>query len=151
MAAIAELAPASDQHRRQKAPPRPGLSRRVLLIDDERDTVDTLRILLELYGFEVRTAYTGLDGLYVARAFVPRVVICDLAMPGLDGFAVCRQLRQDPAFRGTFLIAVSGYGTAADRRNAHAAGFDLHLLKPVAPAVLVWVLRRLCRPAVSAF
>jgi signal transduction histidine kinase len=104
---------------------------RVLVIEDNHDTADTLRLLLESYEHEVAVAYTGPDGVSVARGFQPEVVLADVGLPGMDGYAVARALRQDPTTAKVRLIAVTGYGQAEDQRRAREAGFDYHLTKPV--------------------
>src|SRR4051794_33339774 len=88
-------------------------------------------MLLELIGHEVEVAFDGADGLEKARALRPEVVLCDIGLPGMDGYAVARALRAAPETRGAFLIALTGYGQDDDRRRALEAGFDTHLLKPV--------------------
>ena len=111
--------------------------RRVLVIEDHRDAAETLRLLLELSGHEVRVARTGPAGVEAAREFRPAVVLCDLGLPGgMSGYDVARALRQDPALAEVRLVAVSGYGQPEDRDRARAAGFDLHLTKPVDPGEL---------------
>jgi PAS domain S-box-containing protein len=106
---------------------------RILVIEDNPDAADTLRDLLELFGHEVEVAYTGSEGLEAARRFHPEVVLCDIGLPGMDGYAVARQLREDPGTSCSHLIALTGYGRDSDRQLAEEAGFDLHLVKPVAP------------------
>jgi signal transduction histidine kinase/ActR/RegA family two-component response regulator len=106
-------------------------TRRVLLIEDNRDAALTMRLLLKHAGFDVEMAFTGPEGVEAAQKVKPDIVICDIGLPGLDGFNVARTLRSEPACRGAFLIALSGYGQAEDVRKAHHAGFDLHIIKPV--------------------
>jgi PAS domain S-box-containing protein len=108
-------------------------SRRVLVADDNRDAADTLGLLLELYGHEVRIAHSGNAALAVAHAFRPNVVLLDIAMPDLSGYEVARNLRVDAACPDILLIALTGYGQDADKERAHEAGFDHHLTKPVDP------------------
>jgi two-component system, sensor histidine kinase len=110
--------------------------RRVLVIEDHRDTADSMQMLLELMGHEVAVAVNGPDGLRMALDWAPRVVLCDIALPGLNGYEVARRLRVDPATAGLVLIAITGYGQEADRQRSRAAGFDIHLVKPVEPAEL---------------
>jgi PAS domain S-box-containing protein len=105
-------------------------SRRVLVIDDNTDVTGTLSEALELLGHDVRIANRGDAGLSLARAFRPDVVICDLGLPEMDGYAVAAELRADPALRDVRLIALSGYARAEDRRRTAAAGFDHHVAKP---------------------
>ncbi len=118
-------------------PVRAAGSRRVLVIEDNADAAESLQMLLEISGFEVATAADGSAGLATARRFRPDVVLCDIGLPGgLDGYAVARELRADPALQPVHLIALTGYGQAEDRRRAYAEGFDLHLTKPVDPVAL---------------
>jgi signal transduction histidine kinase len=118
------------------APRRAAKRRRVLVVEDNRDAADSLRMLLELSGNDVTVAYTGPAGVETARGWQPDVVLCDIGLPGLDGYGVVRELRRDPATARARLIAVTGYGSDDDRRRSREAGFDEHLVKPVDPAVL---------------
>jgi|GEM_PF-991312 len=111
-------------------------SRRVLVVEDNLDTSETLRDLLELSGFEVEIASSGADGVAAARRFHPDVVLCDLGLPGMNGYEVASTLRRDPATAAARLIALTGYGGDEDRRRSHEAGFDIHLTKPVDPDLL---------------
>ncbi len=111
-------------------------SLRVLIVEDSRDAAQSLQTLLTWYGHQVTLAYTGREGVEAARRWRPDVVLCDLGLPELDGYEVAGALRGDPATAATRLIAVSGYGQEEDRRHSRAAGFDLHLTKPVDPAEL---------------
>jgi CheY-like chemotaxis protein len=113
-----------------------GRCRRVLVADDNRDSADSLRLLLEALGHEVAVAYTGPAAVAVAQEFCPDVVVCDIGLPELDGFGVARALRAAAATRTARLIALSGYATDMDRRRSAAAGFETHLIKPVEPAAL---------------
>ncbi|MCA1248256.1 ATP-binding protein [Massilia sp. MS-15] len=110
---------------------------RILLIEDNRDACDTLRILLELAGHEVTVAYDGHAGLAAAQARPVEVLICDIGLPGLDGMEVIGRLRAGLASRTPFAIALSGYGQGEDRERALAAGFDQYLVKPAAPDALL--------------
>jgi PAS domain S-box-containing protein len=118
------------------ATPGPSTGRRVLVVEDNRDAADSLRMLLEVYGYEVAVAYTGPDGVRTATAYCPQVVVCDIGLPGLDGYGVAAALRRDPATAAMTLIALTGYGQDDDRRRAKEAGFDAHLTKPADPAAL---------------
>ncbi len=114
---------------------------RVLVIEDHPDAAESMRLLLKLAGHEVEVARTGPAGVAAAGAFQPQVVLCDLGLPGgMSGYDVARALRAYPALAGVRLVAVSGYGQPEDRDRARAAGFDLHLTKPVDPAALRGVL-----------
>jgi PAS domain S-box-containing protein len=114
---------------------------RVLVIDDNRDVADSLRLFLELLGHEVVVAYSGPEGVDLARSARPAVVLCDLGLPGLDGFGVARALRADPLTATARLIAVSGWAAEDDRRRSQEAGFDAHLAKPADPDALLHLLR----------
>jgi signal transduction histidine kinase/CheY-like chemotaxis protein len=104
---------------------------KVLIVEDNHDAADTLRMLLGLAGHEVAVAYSGPEGVARARQLLPDAVLCDLGLPGMSGFDVARTLRGDPATAAARLIAVSGYGQEEDHRKARAAGFDHALVKPV--------------------
>jgi CheY-like chemotaxis protein len=112
---------------------RPRQAQRVLVVEDNRDAADSLRLLLGLYGYEVAVAYCGHDGVRAAQQHRPDVVLCDIGLPGLDGYAVARRLRGNPATAQARLIAVTAYGRDEDRRRSHEAGFERHLVKPVDP------------------
>jgi CheY-like chemotaxis protein len=108
-----------------------GGGRRCLVIEDNVDAAESLGLLLELAGHQAEVAFNGAQGLEKARRSAPEVVLCDIGLPeGLDGYAVARAFRADPALSGAFLIALTGYGENEDRRRAAAAGFDTHLTKP---------------------
>ena len=120
----------------QAADPGAGRPLRVLVVEDNRDAAETLGDLLRIFGHEVELAHTGPDGIEAARGFHPEVVLCDIGLPGMDGYAVAEQLRSDPDTTRCRLVALTGYGRDSDRRRAEEAGFDLHLVKPVEPEQL---------------
>lgn len=113
---------------------------RVLVVEDNRDAAESLRMLLELYGFRVHVAYTGPDGVALAKREHPDVVVCDIGLPGMDGFAVADALRKNGRLASARLIAVTGYGQEEDKRRALQAGFDAHLVKPADPHKLLALL-----------
>jgi PAS domain S-box-containing protein len=104
---------------------------RILVVDDNRDAAQSLSLLLTSEGHEVLLAYDGYTALEVAQAERPQVMLLDIGLPGMDGYAVARALRQDPALKMTHLIALSGYGREVDRETARTAGFNSYLTKPV--------------------
>lgn len=104
---------------------------RILIIEDNPDTAESTRIFLSLEGHDVRIAHTGSDGVITARAFRPEIIICDIGLPGMDGYQVARQIRQDTSLSSTYIIALTGYGREKDQHEAREAGFDLHLTKPI--------------------
>lgn len=112
------------------APPKaPRL--RVLVIDDNADVAESLAALLEFEGHEIRTAQDGTSGLQEAARFAPDVVFCDIGMPGMSGHEVATKLRADPRHETTLLVAVTGWGSEADKRLSVEAGFDVHFTKPI--------------------
>ena len=102
------------------------MARRVLVIEDHRDSMETLRTLLELNGYEVQAADDGESGIEMARVFFPDVIVCDIAMPGVDGLTVARTLRCDPRLHSVRLIALSALNVPD---TARAAGFDVSVQK----------------------
>lgn len=117
----------------------------VLVVDDDPDASDSTATLIRLAGFEARTATSGEEALRVADECAPDVVLLDLMMPGMDGYELAARLRDRVAWRRPLLVAVSGCVTTDDHRRSASAGFDLHLDKPVEPAVLIGVLKRFAR------
>ena len=115
---------------------------RVLVVEDNRDAADSLAMLLRAYGYDVTVAYTGPDGVQAARQTKPDAVVCDVGLPGMDGYRVAQALRGDPATASSRLIALTGYAQEEDRRRAREAGFDEHLTKPADPAELRALLPR---------
>ena len=111
-------------------------TRRILIVDDNRDAADSLGMLLELSGHEVHTAYDGASGLEAMRAHRPAVALVDIGMPGMDGYAVASEARSDPELGCVKLVALTGWGSQEDRRRSKDAGFDHHLVKPVDTTVL---------------
>jgi CheY-like chemotaxis protein len=115
--------------------------RRVLVVDDNRDAAELLSEVVAHLGSEARTAFDGPEALAAAEAFAPEVVLLDIGLPAMDGYEVARRLRAGPLGRSLKLVAVTGYGQEDDRRRALAAGFDLHLVKPVELSELEAALR----------
>ena len=111
-------------------------SQRILVADDNRDAAEALSLQLQLAGHDVRTAHDGIEALTVAKTFDPEIVLLDLGMPKMDGYEVARQLRLQPRSRRVTLIALTGWGQQQDRDRTADAGFDAHLVKPVAEAQL---------------
>ncbi len=119
------------------------VQRRVLIVDDHRDTADTLASMLELLGYDVRTAYDGASAIAVAEQFRPEVMLMDIGMPRFNGFQVPQRNRAQPWAGQVVLIAVTAWDREEDRRSSHDAGFDAHLCKPVDPEILFRLLRAL--------
>jgi CheY-like chemotaxis protein len=128
--------------RAESAPPAapPGSARnrrrRVLVVEDNADAREGLRLLLTYAGHEVETSEDASSGLDKLKSFRPEVALIDIGLPGVDGYALARMARQTPEAKATYLVALTGYGQAEDRQKALAAGFDMHMTKPVDPAKL---------------
>ena len=105
--------------------------RRVLVIDDNNDAADALRLLLENDGHEVRVAHDGVSGLDLAREYKPDYLLLDIGLPRLSGYDIAASVRGDPRLRDTTIVAITGYGQVHDRARTAAVGFDHHLTKPV--------------------
>ncbi|MHB8876542.1 MAG: ATP-binding response regulator, partial [Myxococcaceae bacterium] len=119
--------------RASAAPQRAGAAaRRVLVVEDNEDAADSLREVLEIAGHQVAVAHDGLEGLAKARELFPQIILCDIGLPVMDGYALARALRRDASLSSTFLVALTGYARPEDVRRAHEAGFDRHLAKPPA-------------------
>jgi CheY-like chemotaxis protein len=114
---------------------------RTLIIDDNVDGAESLKILLQAKGLDVRTAFDGPEGLAAAEEFRPEVVLLDIGLPKMDGYEVARRLRRSAGLDTCLLIAVSGYGQDEDLQRSRQAGFDHHLVKPVSAEVLDDLLR----------
>lgn len=107
-------------------------ARRVLVVEDNEDAADALRMFLELLEHEVQVADSGTAALQIAQSWQPQIVLSDIGLPGaMDGYALARTLRAVPGGGKIFLIALSGYGREQDKERAREAGFDEHLTKPV--------------------
>jgi CheY-like chemotaxis protein/anti-sigma regulatory factor (Ser/Thr protein kinase) len=117
------------------AAPRPSTvatkRQRILVTDDNRDAASILSKLLQLNGHDVETAHNGREAIERAEAWRPDVLLLDLGMPEMNGYDVCRSIRQTPWGRGIRIVALTGWGQDQDRRNTREAGFDDHLVKPV--------------------
>src|SRR5829696_6006649 len=116
------------------------IARRVLVADDNQDAANSLGLLLELYGHEVFTAYTGTQALEVAEKERPDLIFLDIGMPDMNGYEVARCIRDTEWGHGVTLVAATGYGTANDVSMAEGAGFNHHFLKPLEMKLLDEVL-----------
>lgn len=113
------------------SPVRAARGLRVLVVEDNPDVRNMLRILLELDGHDVEAAVDGRQGLEMIELYQPDVALVDIGLPGLDGYEIARQVRGNPENENVYLVALTGYGERKDRRRALQAGFDAHLAKPV--------------------
>ena len=121
-------------------PPEAPVRLRILVVDDNHDSADSLAMLLGLLGNDTRMAYDGPNAVAAADEFRPDIVLLDLGMPGVDGFETCRRLREQEWGGRMIIVALTGWGQPHDRSASRGAGFDHHLVKPVDPAVLERVL-----------
>ena len=127
------------------ADPRPSTPLRTLVIDDNPDVADSLEMLMESFGAEVRVAYDGASGVEAAAEFRPDIAFVDIRMPGIDGHETARRLRARLGKNTPTLIALSGLGQDKDRKLSEDAGFDMHLTKPVSAEALEALFRREAR------
>jgi two-component system CheB/CheR fusion protein len=118
----------------------PKTSRRILIVDDNRDSAESLGVLLELTGNQTHAAYDGLEAVEAAATFRPEVVLLDIGLPKLNGYDVARRIRELPGGKKILLVAMTGWGQDEDRRRSEDAGFDAHMVKPVDPAALTKML-----------
>lgn len=118
----------------------PRSSARILIVDDNKDGADSLAMMLRIMGNDTRTAYDGQEGVALAEQFRPDVVLLDIGLPKLNGYEACRRIREQDWSKGMVIIAMTGWGQEEDRRRSHEAGFDHHLVKPVAPGALMQLL-----------
>jgi signal transduction histidine kinase/ActR/RegA family two-component response regulator len=123
------------------------VKQRVLMVDDNQDAVDLLAAMLDFAGYDTVKAYDGASAIAAAEAWEPDLVILDIGLPDMSGYDVAERLRQKAALAGTPLIALSGWGSAEDKRKALAAGFNLHFTKPVDADALCAALAQLSPPA----
>jgi PAS domain S-box-containing protein len=123
--------------------PSPAKGMRILVVDDNADAAEGVAMLLEVFGYCVMVAVDGPQALEAARTQPPDVMLVDIGLPGMDGYEVARRVRAIPELSGVVLVALTGFGLDEDRRRARDAGFDHHLTKPVAPAVLRSVIAQL--------
>jgi PAS domain S-box-containing protein len=117
---------------------------KVLIVDDDEDTVTSLSIMLRILGHDVHSAGDGLQAIESVKSFQPDVVLLDISLPKLNGYEVARRIRQEPWGKDVKLVAMTGWGQEEDKRRSLQAGFDHHLTKPMEPAVLEALLKELC-------
>ncbi|HYC55529.1 MAG TPA: ATP-binding protein [Candidatus Binatia bacterium] len=133
------LADVEDEHLKQEQRPE---RRRILIVDDNEDSAESLAMLLRVLGNEVWTAHDGLAGIEAVERNKPHVALIDLGMPKLNGYEACRRIREQPWGREIILMALTGWGQDKDRRRTRDAGFDAHLVKPVSTETLMTELTR---------
>jgi CheY-like chemotaxis protein len=105
--------------------------RRILIADDNRDSADSMGMILRATGHEVEVVYDGLEAVSAARRMRPEVMVLDIGMPGMNGYDVAQAVRREPWSADTAIIALTGWGQDTDRQRSKDAGIDMHLVKPV--------------------
>jgi PAS domain S-box-containing protein len=126
--------------------PEAGEGLKILVVDDNRDAADSCAMLLELSGHHVQTAYNGHQALEFAESFAPQAVLLDIGLPDVSGYELARKIRAAAWGHDLTLVAVTGWGQEEDRKRALEAGFDRHLVKPIAPEALDALLHSLTTP-----
>ena len=119
------------------------VSRRVLIVDDNRDAAESLGELLTVSGHTSRTAHDGIRAVELAEAFRPEILLLDIGLPGMDGYECCRTIRKQPWGKAIWIVGTTGWGQDEDRRKSKQAGFDAHLVKPVDPEALLQLIASL--------
>ncbi len=137
---LADPQDATPSSTRKPGPDDGGAHRSLLLIEDNRDAADSLKAILELEGHAVEVAYDGPSGLNLAKALHPDIILCDIGLPGMDGYAVARALTGELKQHPSLLVALTGYARPEDQRRAREAGFNRHLAKPVSAEALYQLL-----------
>jgi len=107
---------------------------RILVVEDNETNLELMVYLLQAFDYLVLTARNGIEGLEIARAENPDMIICDVHLPGMDGYGVAQEVKADPALRDTPLVAVTAMAMVGDREKVLAAGFDYYISKPILPA-----------------
>jgi CheY-like chemotaxis protein/two-component sensor histidine kinase len=118
-------------------------TRRILIVDDNEDSAESLTMLLNLAGHKTHTAYDGLDAIEMAATFRPDLILLDIGLPKLNGYEVARKIREQPWGQAIVVVALTGWGQEEDRRRSRDAGFNHHLTKPVDPLALTRLLSSL--------
>lgn len=138
--------PVNKTEPKQEKPVR-AAPRRILVVDDDKDSTVSLSMLLRIMGHKVRTAFDGLQAIDLAAEYRPDIVLLDIGLPEMNGYEVARRIRQEPWGRHMTLIALTGWAQEEDRKHSEEAGFDYHLVKPVEAPALIKLLASL-KPAV---
>jgi two-component system CheB/CheR fusion protein len=120
--------------------PRPAT--RILIVEDDRDTAESMALLLRLFGHEIAVARDGPEAIAKALSQQPEFVLLDIGLPGMDGYQVAMNLKREEPCKETIIIAITGYGQLEDRQQAREAGIDHHLVKPIDHGVLLALLAR---------
>jgi CheY-like chemotaxis protein len=122
--------------------PKSATGRRILVVDDNRDSATSLALLLKLMGNQTETAYDGLQAVEAAEKFRPEIILLDIGLPKLNGYEAARKIRDQPWSKDVVLVALTGWGQDEDRQRSKEAGFSVHLVKPVELSALKNLLAR---------
>ncbi|HXF16719.1 MAG TPA: response regulator, partial [Burkholderiales bacterium] len=120
-----------------KPPESANAAHRILVVDDNRDSAESLAILLRLAGNDLQLAYDGVEAVEKAAVQNPDIIVLDIGLPKMNGYDACRAIRAQPGGKDITIIAASGWAREEDRRMSKEAGFDAHLIKPVDHATLM--------------
>ncbi len=131
-----------DNEGKEEAPTNTSAAKRILLIEDNQDSAESLKEYLELLGHQVAIANSGPDGVRLAAAEPPDVVVCDIGLPGMSGHAVCAELKKHPSLSHTIVIALSGHPSEPEATAGSKTSFDLYLLKPINPTRLAEIIQK---------
>ena len=140
--------------RKPSRPELPALEKkqlRVLVVEDNRDSAESLRRLLALCGYEVSIAETAMEGLEAAKREQPDVILCDIGLPDTDGYCLAEALQKNPSTSRARLIAVTGYSEDEDKERSKKSGFAMHLVKPVNAGTILQVLEDTGKQAAVGF
>jgi len=107
------------------------MQERILVVDDDPDTADTLAKLISMFGYEATAIYAGREAVEQTALLAPEMALIDIEMPDLDGYETARQIREKPGGSRVILVAVTGWTRPDDKRRAYDCGFDLHVAKPL--------------------
>jgi CheY-like chemotaxis protein len=124
--------------------------RRILVVDDNRDSADSMAMVLQFLGHEAHAVYDGEEAVLAAHTLAPDVVLLDIGLPKLDGYGAARRIREQAPDHTPVLVALTGWGQDEDRQRARDAGFDHHLTKPVTPEVIEKLIAGLPTPEAHA-
>jgi DNA-binding response OmpR family regulator len=113
---------------------------KVLVVDDDRDSVEMLKMLLDMNGGITHVAYDGTEAVRLAEELRPEIILLDIGLPNVDGYEACRRIRRHAWGRDMIVVALTGRGLDDDRAMSQKSGFDMHLVKPVEPELLLTVL-----------
>src|SRR4029450_2184981 len=139
----ADAAPIEVEPPGQSDPAIPRSALRILVVDDNPDSADSLAALLAIPGNQVKVAYDGVDGRAMAEELRPDAALLDLRLPRMDGYEVAQRIRKQPWGKAMVLIALTGWGQEEAKQLSKEVGFDQHLVKPVNPAELLELLASL--------